>query len=261
MEILEIEKQFNTKICEQIDIEAESENRFKIYTPFIFSDGDHISITLKRENNQWLLTDEGNTYMHLSILGIKSDSLEYGVKHKILSGILEEFTIRDRFGELILAIQDNNFASDLLRFSQALIKISNLTYLSRDRIKQSFLEEFKDLIIETLPTERCTFNWHNQEEDLTGKYSVDCKVNSMQKPLMIFALQNEQKTLSSVITILKLKGWSVPFFPIGIYRNEEKVSSKAVAKFGDVCEKTFSNLEDDETRQNIISYLREKANV
>jgi len=44
----------------------EGENRFRVFTPFMFEDGDHLAIVLKREQEHWMLSDEGHTYMHLT---------------------------------------------------------------------------------------------------------------------------------------------------------------------------------------------------
>ena len=41
-------------------------NRFLVFTPFTFDDGDHLAIVLKRYDKHWFLSDEGHTYMHLS---------------------------------------------------------------------------------------------------------------------------------------------------------------------------------------------------
>ena len=261
MEAIDLRIQFNNEVAQEISIEPEGNNCFRLFTPFMFSDGDHLAIALKKEGDKWLFTDEGDTFMHLSILGVKPEVLRYGVREGILSGILDEFAVVDRFGELILEIEDDNYAHSFYKFSQALLKISDLTYLTRDRVKETFLEDFKSLITEAIDIERCTFNWNDIDLDQSAKYSVDCRVNSMRTPLMVFALQNEQKTLRSIITINQLEKWRIPFFPIGIFKNEDEVSSKTIARFSDVCNKTFSNIEGDDIRERIICYLKELATV
>ena len=41
-------------------------DRYQVFTPFLFDDGDHLVIVLKRNNSHWVLSDEGHTYMHLT---------------------------------------------------------------------------------------------------------------------------------------------------------------------------------------------------
>lgn len=44
-------------------IKREGTNKYRIFTPFTFNDGDGFVIVLKLLNNKWILTDEGNTLM------------------------------------------------------------------------------------------------------------------------------------------------------------------------------------------------------
>jgi hypothetical protein len=53
-----IERDFKHKVCEELRVASEGINRYRVFTPFMFNDGDHLSIVLKRENQQWMLSDE-----------------------------------------------------------------------------------------------------------------------------------------------------------------------------------------------------------
>jgi len=66
MVIENIERDFHKKVCSKLGLISEGINRFRIFTPFQFDDGDHLAIVLKRENGNWILSDEGHTYMHLT---------------------------------------------------------------------------------------------------------------------------------------------------------------------------------------------------
>lgn len=48
MDIALIESGFKKKICEKIEIFPEGQERFKIFTPFMFADGDHLVSVLKK---------------------------------------------------------------------------------------------------------------------------------------------------------------------------------------------------------------------
>lgn len=60
-----IERDFREKVCSKIRLNAEGVDRYRVFTPFLFEDGDHLAIVLKREKAAWSLSDEGHTYMHL----------------------------------------------------------------------------------------------------------------------------------------------------------------------------------------------------
>ncbi len=66
MNVKSVKAEFKNRVCEQIELEPEGEGRFLVVTPFRFEDGDHFVIALKRDRNQWILTDEASTLMHLS---------------------------------------------------------------------------------------------------------------------------------------------------------------------------------------------------
>lgn len=44
-----IEQDFRQKVSAKVDLVAEGVDRFRVFTPFLFEDGDHLSIVLKKE--------------------------------------------------------------------------------------------------------------------------------------------------------------------------------------------------------------------
>jgi hypothetical protein len=193
METRSIQQAFLEKTCEQIEILEEGANRFRIFTPFTFGDGDHIAIVLKQERGQWILSDEGDTLSHLSLLGV-SDTIIYGTRRSLVDGILQEFNAENWDGELVARIEHEQYGSALYNFVQTIVKISDLVYLSKERVKSTFLEGFKNLIKEAIPNEnRYEFDWHDGERDPDARYKVDCRINHLERPLAIFALQNDEK--------------------------------------------------------------------
>src|SRR5436309_12630486 len=93
-----IERDFRQKVCEQIQVLPEGVNRFRVFTPFIFEDGDHLAIVLKRAGESWLLSDEGHTYMHLTY-DLDERDLRTGTRQKIITNALSSFFVDDREGE------------------------------------------------------------------------------------------------------------------------------------------------------------------
>ena len=52
MDLERIEQDFRNKVCEKLEISSEGIERFRVFTPFMFEDGDHLSVVLKRDNGQ-----------------------------------------------------------------------------------------------------------------------------------------------------------------------------------------------------------------
>ena len=187
-----LEKQFHDKVSEKIRLSAEGVDRFRVFTPFLLEDGDHLAIVLKKERSQWVLSDDAHTYMHLTY-DIDEKDLSSGTRQRIISNTLSTFGIDDRDGELVLEIPDQRYGDALYSFIQALMKIADVSYLSRERARSTFMEDFRSLLSNTVPEERRSFDWNDPERDPQGMYTVDCRVNHMERPLFVHALANRWK--------------------------------------------------------------------
>ena len=128
MTIKSIEQDFIEKVSEMVQVGPDGKDRFRVFTPFRFDDGDHISIVLKKEQDGWVLSDEGHTYMHLTY-DMSEKKLFSGARYQIISNALEAFNVEDRFGELIFKVQEDRFGDALYSFAQALVRMGDVLYL------------------------------------------------------------------------------------------------------------------------------------
>src|SRR4030066_2472585 len=138
MNIQTIERNFKEKVCEKLRLSSEGVNRYRVFTPFMFEDGDHLSIILKRENGKWVRSDEGHTYMQLTY-DIDEKDLQRGTRQKIITNALSVFSVQDREGELIVPIQNDLSGDASKSFIQALLRITDVTYISREGIGSKFM--------------------------------------------------------------------------------------------------------------------------
>ena len=255
MSMQTVEQDFHEKVSAKIRLASEGTKRFRVFTPFQFDDGDHITIVLKREGSRWLLSDEAHTYMHLTY-DVDEKDFHKGTRQKIISNALSTFQIEDRNGELVLYVPDERYGDALYSFVQAILKISDVSYLSRERIRSTFREDIRALLSESVPEKQLAFDWKDVERDPRGNYTIECRINSMPRPLFVQALVSDGATRDATIVLLQFEKWGVPFRSLAIFEDQETISRRVLARYSDVCEKQFSSLTSNRDR---ITYFLEDS--
>lgn len=243
---------FRQKVCEKISLSSEGINRYIVFTPFMFDDGDHLPILLKQENGRWYLSDEGHTFMHVSYDEI---DIEKGTRAKIIDTVLGSYKIKNIEGELRAYVENDNYGDTLYSFIQGLIKITDISYLTRERVRSTFLEDFRILLEEKIPENRRTFDYNDPKYDPARKYVVDCRINGAKRPLFVFAVQNDDKCRDATITCLQYEKFGFPFAATAIFENQEEINRRVLARFSDVCEKQFPSLQS--AKERFESYYKE----
>ena len=241
MSIEAIQTDFRRKIGESVRLAEEGVERYRVFTPFLFEDGDNLAIVIKREGSRWVLSDEGHTYMHLTY-DLEEKDLQRGNRQKVITNALSVFSVDDCDGELRLSVPEDRYGDALFSFVQALLKISDVSYLSRERVKSTFMEDFRSFIEATVPADRRSFDWFDPQHDPEGKYTVDCRLNGMPKPIMVFALPGDDRVRDATISLLQFERWGVSHRSLAIFEDQEEVNRKVLARFSDICVKQFSSL-------------------
>lgn len=250
-----MEKDFIEKFSSRIRIVPDGKERFRVFTPFRFDDGDHLAIVLKNEGGQWVLSDEGHTYMHLTY-EIDEKKLHTGTRQKIISSALSMFEVKDRDGELILEVKDGDYGVALYSFAQSLLRIGDVSYVSllrEERPRQTFKKDVQGLLERRVPVGHMIPSWTHPDRDPDRKYKVDYRINGTAKPpLLVYALSSDTRTRDATIALHQFKIWNMDFTSLGIMKNPKPKTPKVLDCFldaGGVC----CNL--DESNERIRDYF------
>ena len=259
MNLNAIQDSFQLTVSKSVQISPEGIDRYQIFTPFHFDDGDHFVIILKKNaQGNWIITDEGHTYMHMSY-NMNLSSLNRGKHNQIIESALEKHNIQEQEGKIFADVKSlANAGNVFYSFVQCLINITDVSYLSRERTDSSaFIKDFKAFISKTIDDPaRFEFEYIDRRRDPDGKYPVDCRVNGMSCPLFLYAINNDDKCRDTTISILQFQRWEQPFLTLGIFEDQEQIIRKVLARFTDVCDRQFSSLATNKER--IRNFLAEQ---
>lgn len=138
-----IERDFREAVSARIELVADGAERYRVLNPFLFDDGDHFSIVLRREGERWVLSDEGNTWMRLTY-DLSEKDLRRGSRRKVVVDALSLFEIEDRDGEFVISVPGERYGDALLSFVQGLSRVAGVALLSRERVSATFREDRHD---------------------------------------------------------------------------------------------------------------------
>ncbi len=239
---------FRDKVCDHINLQPEGLDRYRVVTPFEFDDGDALVVVLRRHEGGWILTDEGHTVMRLTY-DIDEADLRRGTRQKIIENTLSAFQVEDRDGEYVLPVPQRRFGDALFSYIQAILKIADVSYLSREQVRSTFLDDFRGFLADVIPAERRVFDWAHPERDPKQIYSVDCRMNgSSQRPLLIFGLPGNGKTRDATISLYKFEKWGMQFRSLAIFEDQERIGRKVLARLTDVCDRQYSSFSGNSDR-------------
>lgn len=236
--------QVRSSICKEIKAKARKDG-FTIDAPFIFEDCDALhAVITKNADGDLILTDEGYTLTHLGYY-MDENVLWRGNRAEIVHDSAEMFGVTQEAGVFTLKIPDlTNAGQYYFDFIQCLIRISDITLLSRETVRTTFLEDFKAAMI-VFSSEHafpCKFDYHVPSDKLEV-YKVDCFIETPKKPTYVFAIKSDDDCKDTAVAIYRFDKWGMQFNSLAVHEDAKKIGKKASAMLMDAVDKEISGLD------------------
>lgn len=211
---------------------------FQLLAPYYHADGDMIDIFIKEDfehKDKLIITDLGLTLMRLSY----TEDIENITTKKYLHAIVRDNRLMYDEGELSLIAPINSIASWVGYFAQSMSKVMGISSLDRSVSKSIFQQEFNELILSK-------YSKFNPDENISPvnsnpEYAVDYLLTNpiTNKKLFIYPVNNDNRGLEALSSLLFFKNQSLTFLGIIVFENLETVTSMNMKKLMGTADKMY----------------------
>ncbi len=219
----------------------------EITTPYIDRHNDYIQIYLRKEGNEFLLTDDSYTINDLLQEGCSLDSEK---RQKLLEITLNGFGVqKDRNDALFVKASPENFALKKHSLIQAVLAVNDLFYLAAPHVSSLFFEDVRTWLDQEdiRYSERVSFTGHSGYNRL-----FDFLIpKSRQEPERIIKLINRPDRANADSLVMS---WLDT-------KEERPAGSKAFAFVNDNERKVPTDVEDALRSYEIIPVLWSQRNL
>lgn len=117
-------------------------NITRLSVPFLNSHDDYTEIYIKKEGDQFYLSDNGETLSTLNM-----DGIDVSKRMKILKGIIINYGVSLKQEELFICANQNNLFLKKHLLFQCIGKVNDMFLLSQKNVKSLFFEEVREYFI------------------------------------------------------------------------------------------------------------------
>ncbi|MCL2147886.1 MAG: DUF1828 domain-containing protein [Methanomassiliicoccaceae archaeon] len=200
-QILEV---IQKSVCSGVEIEEKGIDRYVVHTDFTYPDGDEIRIILKKQDGQWIFTDEGHTLMWLSYedLYITAESKRSDLLARTLA--YNHAEIVD--GRICVKFKESEIRGAIHSMIQAIIQIADLIYTTRENIRGTFVEDMHasfTACLKEIGKERKSETNKIIKNKAGEPYNVDIYIEATE-PILVFAVNSKDRCQEATIAIITL---------------------------------------------------------
>lgn len=244
------------RLCAKIRIHKRDDGVYMLESPFTFPDGDHFPIYLTdTPSGNVILSDRGHTLMHISYEH-DIDAFSEGARAILLDQIVKECEIIEEEGVFKVETSPEHLVEALFSFGQALTKIYDLTFLSRDRIATAFYEDLKSLLFGIIDEGRIEVDYIPLDVPHANNYPVDYQLKGRDgSPVFIYGIPNRDKARLTTIMLSHFLLHKLSFESIIVFMNQQEIPRLDVARLTNVAGTAVASLEAEHDFRRKIEKL------
>ena len=245
------------RLCAKIRVHERDDGVLMLDTPFTFPDGDHYPIYVTQAGSgKVTLSDRGHTLMHMSYEH-DVDTFYEGTRKVLLEQIVRDSDIQVDNGTFSAEAPPDQIADAVFRLGQALTKIYDLTFLSRDRQDSTFYGEVKTLLSRMLDDDRIETDYISQEIPDGTNYPVDYRFEGLGgSHVFLYAVPNRDKARLTTIMLSHFLLHELSFDSIIVYKDQQQIPRLDIARLTNVAGTAVASLAaEKDLRRKIAKFV------
>lgn len=231
-------------LCTNLRVSQRDDGVIMLDTPFTFPDGDSFPIYLDETGVGGVrLSDRGHTLMHMSYEH-DIDSIYNGPRAVLREQIVSEYEIQEDNGSFVVETSPDKIADSLFRFGQALTKIYDLTFLSREQMSSTFYEGLTSLLSGIVNEDRIVQNYIPLDVPDGESYPVDYKLDGRNdSPVFVYGVAGRDKARLTTIMLSHFLLNNLDFDSVIVFENQQKIPRLDLARLTNVAGPAVASLD------------------
>jgi hypothetical protein len=223
LELATLEKAICEALCAEVQIVPRPNGVFAVSTPLAFPDGDGLPIFIRSLPTGGLeFTDMGNSLMRLSY-EMSPTAIREGTRGRVLGHVLAEFGLEDRSGELVMKVAGTEIGATVFRFSQALTRVHDLSFLKRVNVETTFYEDLEETLASITGRDHVHRDYAVPGLDKAADYPVDYYIDGGTSPLYVFGVPGRDKARLATIVLQHFLSNDLTFDSAVVFKDADEI--------------------------------------
>ncbi|MDR5834988.1 DUF1828 domain-containing protein [Caballeronia sp. LZ034LL] len=210
--------------CSELDVAQDGE-ALRLSMPLLEPDGDCVTVWLRQTMGGWRLEDAGATLMRVSYDSDVS-ALMRGPRRVLLDRMLAEHGARlADDGQIVAEADEQLLGVSLLRYGQALLRISDLKSWTRTRVASTFFDDLRLNLTEIVGVDHVIENYHAPEVPDASDYPIDFAITGASTPLFVFGVTGQERARLATIVLQHIEPFIERYDSIVVFQDASAIPS------------------------------------